>query len=408
MPVYAFKGRNRANEVVVGERFAPDRQTLENLLRREQVIVTSIKEKGKEVAIPKLGRRQKVKAKELAIFTRQFSVMIDAGLPLVQCLDILGNQQPNSFFKQTILQVRSDVEAGMTLAESMSRHPKVFEPLFVNMVAAGETGGILDLILQRLSTFIEKMVKLKSDVISALIYPSAVIVLAVVVVAIIMVVVIPAFKNIFEGMLGPGEALPLPTEIVITISDFMSSYWWIIGILIGGAAYATKAYYETKNGQRNIDNLMLKVPIIGDILRKIAVARFSRTLATLLSSGVPILESLDITSRTAGNVIISEAIMKIRTGIEQGQTIVEPLKASGIFPPMVAQMIGVGEQTGALDSMLGKIADFYEQEVDAAIANLLTLLEPIMIVFLGVTIGSIVISMYLPLFVLIGRLANKH
>lgn len=408
MPVYVFKGRSRGNEVVVGERFAPDRQTLDNLLKREQVIVTSVKEKGKEVAIPKFGKRQKVKSKELAIFTRQFSVMIDAGLPLVQCLDILGNQQVNNYFKQTILQVRSDVEAGMTLAESMSRHPKVFEPLFVNMVAAGETGGILDLILQRLSTYIEKIVKLKSDVVSAMVYPIAVIVLAVVVVAVIMVVVIPAFKNIFEGMLGPGESLPLPTEIVISISDFMAGYWWIMVIVIGGASYAIKSYYETSNGRRVIDNLMLKLPVLGDVLRKIAIARFSRTLSTLLSSGVPILESLDITGRTAGNVIIQEAIMKVRSGIEQGQTIVEPLKASGIFPPMVSQMIGVGEQTGALDSMLGKIAEFYEQEVDAAIANMLTLIEPIMIVFLGVTIGGIVISMYMPLFVLIGRLAGKH
>ncbi|MBK7992939.1 MAG: type II secretion system F family protein [Blastocatellia bacterium] len=408
MPVYAFKGRNRSNEVVVGERFAPDRQTLENLLRREQIVVNSIKEKGKEVAIPKLGKRQKVNAKELAIFTRQFSVMIDAGLPLVQCLDILGNQQTNNFFKQTILQVRSDVEAGMTLAESLSRHPKVFETLYVNMVAAGETGGILDLILQRLAIYIEKIVKLKSDIISASIYPLAVIGLAVVVVAIIMVVVIPAFKNIFEGLLGPGESLPLPTEIVISISDFMAGYWWVILIVIGGISYATKSYYETTNGRRVIDNMLLKFPLFGDILRKVGVARFSRTLATLLSSGVPILESLDITARTAGNVIIQEGIMKIRAGIEQGQTIVEPLKAAGIFPPMVAQMIGVGEQTGALDAMLSKIADFYEQEVDAAIANLLTLLEPIMIVFLGVTIGGIVISMYLPLFVLIGKLAGKH
>jgi len=408
MPVYAFKGRNRSNEVVVGERFAPDRQTLENLLRREQIVVNSIKEKGKEVAIPKLGKRQRVNAKELAIFTRQFSVMIDAGLPLVQCLDILGNQQTNNFFKQTILQVRSDVEAGMTLAESLSRHPKVFETLYVNMVAAGETGGILDLILQRLAIYIEKIVKLKSDIISASIYPLAVIGLAVVVVAIIMVVVIPAFKNIFEGLLGPGESLPLPTEIVISISDFMAGYWWVILIVIGGMSYATKSYYETTNGRRVIDNMLLKFPLFGDILRKVGVARFSRTLATLLSSGVPILESLDITARTAGNVIIQEGIMKIRAGIEQGQTIVEPLKAAGIFPPMVAQMIGVGEQTGALDAMLSKIADFYEQEVDAAIANLLTLLEPIMIVFLGVTIGGIVISMYLPLFVLIGKLAGKH
>lgn len=408
MPTFVFKGRNRSNEVVVGERFAPDRQTLENMLRREQVIVTSVKEKGKEIAIPKFAKKQKVKQKDLAIFTRQFSVMIDAGLPLVQCLDILGNQQTNNYFKQTILQVRSDVEAGMTLAESMGRHPKVFEPLYVNMVAAGETGGILDLILQRLAVFIEKMVKLKSDVISALIYPSAVIVLAVVVVSIIMVVVIPAFKNIFEGMLGPGEALPLPTEIVITISNFMASYWWIMAILIGAISYAVKAYYETPNGRRVIDDLLLKAPVLGDVLRKIAVARFSRTLSTLLSSGVPILESLDITAKTAGNVIVTEAIMKVRAGIEQGQTMVEPLKATGIFPPMVSQMIAVGEQTGAMDAMLNKIADFYEQEVDAAIANMLTLIEPVMIVFLGVTIGGIVISMYMPLFVLIGKLAGKH
>lgn len=408
MPTFVFKGRNRSNEVVVGERFAPDRQTLENMLRREQVIVTSVKEKGKEIAIPKFAKKQKVKQKDLAIFTRQFSVMIDAGLPLVQCLDILGNQQTNNYFKQTILQVRSDVEAGMTLAESMGRHPKVFEPLYVNMVAAGETGGILDLILQRLAVFIEKMVKLKSDVISALIYPSAVIVLAVVVVSIIMIVVIPAFKNIFEGMLGPGEALPLPTEIVIRISSFMASYWWIMALLIGAISYAVKAYYETPNGRRVIDNMLLKAPVLGDVLRKIAVARFSRTLSTLLSSGVPILESLDITAKTAGNVIITEAIMKVRAGIEQGQTMVEPLKATGIFPPMVSQMIGVGEQTGAMDAMLNKIADFYEQEVDAAIANMLTLIEPIMIVFLGVTIGGIVISMYMPLFVLIGKLAGKH
>lgn len=407
MPTFVYKGRNHLNEVVVGEKFAPSRDQLEQLLRRDKVSLLSAKEKGKEVSVPRLGGSQKVKAKELAIFTKQFSVMIDAGLPLVQCLEILGGQQENKYFKQVLLQVRADVEQGMTLSDSMSRHPKVFEQLYVNMVAAGETGGILDVILQRLSVFIEKIVKLKGDVVSALIYPAAVVILAVVVISVIMIVVIPAFKTIFEGLLGPGERLPLPTEIVIMISNFMGSYWWLLAIIIGMSVYGLKSYYATPGGQRNIDNLMLKSPIFGPILLKIAVARFSRTLATLLSSGVPILESLDITAKTSGNVIIGEAIFKVRAAIEQGQTIVEPLKASGVFPSMVCQMIAVGEQTGALDAMLGKIADFYEQEVDAAIANLLTLIEPVMIGFLGVTIGGIVIAMYMPLFVLIGKLANK-
>ncbi|HNB74271.1 MAG TPA: type II secretion system F family protein [Acidobacteriota bacterium] len=407
MPTFVYKGRNHLNEVVVGEKFAPSRDQLEQLLRRDKVSLLSAKEKGKEVSVPRLGGSQKVKAKELAIFTKQFSVMIDAGLPLVQCLEILGGQQENKYFKQVLLQVRADVEQGMTLSDSMSRHPKVFEQLYVNMVAAGETGGILDVILQRLSIFIEKIVKLKGDVVSALIYPSAVIILAVVVISIIMIVVIPAFKTIFEGLLGPGERLPLPTEIVIMISNFMGSYWWILVIFIGMTSYGLKSYYATPGGQRNIDQLMLKIPVIGPILLKVAVARFSRTLATLLSSGVPILESLDITAKTSGNVIIGEAIYKVRAAIEQGQTIVEPLKASGVFPSMVCQMIAVGEQTGALDAMLGKIADFYEQEVDSAIANLLTLIEPVMIGFLGVTIGGIVIAMYMPLFVLVGKLASK-
>lgn len=407
MPTFVYKGRNHLNEVVVGEKFAPSRDQLEQLLRRDKVSLLSAKEKGKEVSVPRLGGSQKVKAKELAIFTKQFSVMIDAGLPLVQCLEILGGQQENKYFKQVLLQVRADVEQGMTLSDSMSRHPKVFEQLYVNMVAAGETGGILDVILQRLSIFIEKIVKLKGDVVSALIYPSAVIILAVVVISIIMIVVIPAFKTIFEGLLGPGERLPLPTEVVIMISNFMGSYWWLLAIIVGMVSYGLKAYYATPGGQRNIDQLMLKIPVIGPILLKVAVARFSRTLATLLSSGVPILESLDITAKTSGNVIVGEAIYKVRIAIEQGQTIVEPLKASGVFPSMVCQMIAVGEQTGALDAMLGKIADFYEQEVDSAIANLLTLIEPVMIGFLGVTIGGIVIAMYMPLFVLVGKLSSK-
>jgi type IV pilus assembly protein PilC len=407
MPTYVFKGRNRLNELVVGERTAADRGALETLLRREQVILTSAREKGREISLPKIGR-EKVKHKDLALFTRQFSVMLDAGLPLVQCLEILGQQQDNKSFQKVIFQTRSDVEAGMTLADAMAKHPRVFESLYTNMVAAGETGGILDVILQRLSTYLEKMVKLKSDVKSALIYPIAVIVIAILVISVIMIVVIPAFKNIFEGLLGPGEKLPWLTELVVSISLFMAGYWWLIGIVIGIMVFALKAYYKTARGHHLIDKIMLKLPIFGTILQKIAIARFSRTLSTLLSSGVPILESLEITARTAGNVVVAEAILKVRAGIEQGQTFVEPLKATQVFPVMVSQMIGVGEQTGALDAMLSKIADFYEQEVDAAIANLLSLMEPAMIMFLGVTIGTIVIAMYLPLFTLIGKLAGGH
>jgi type IV pilus assembly protein PilC len=408
MPTYVFKGRNRLNEIVVGERVADNRDALRQILRREQVTLTSVKEKGREIGIPKLGGRKKVKAKDLSIFTRQFSVMIDAGLPLVQCLEILAQQQENKHFQQVLLQVRQDVEEGSTLAGAMARHPKVFDQLYANMVEAGETGGILDIILQRLSTFIEKIVKLKRDVISAMIYPAAVVLLAIVAVAVIMVVVIPQFQNIFLGLLGPGELLPLPTRIVVGISNFLAGWGGlVILVVIIAAVVGIRFYYKTPAGRKLIDRLLLKIPVLGPILQKIAVARFSRTLSTLLSSGVPILQSLDITARTAGNVIIEEAILSVRNGVERGESFVDPLKATEVFPHMVAQMVGIGEQTGALDSMLGKIADFYEQEVDAAIANLLTLMEPILIGFLGVTIGSIVIAMYLPLFTLIGKLANS-
>ncbi|HEX8148827.1 MAG TPA: type II secretion system F family protein [Pyrinomonadaceae bacterium] len=408
MPTYVFKGRNRMGEVIVGERLADSRDTLRQLLRREQVMLTSVKEKGREIAVPKLGRRsKKVAAKDLSIFTRQFSVMIDAGLPLVQCLEILAQQQENKNFQMVLTQTRQDVEEGSTLAAAMGRHPKTFDQLFVNMIEAGEAGGILDLILQRLSTYIEKIVKLRRDVISAMIYPSAVIVIAIAVIAVIMVFVIPSFQSIFTGLLGPGEQLPMPTRVVVGFSEFLAG---VGGLVILGVIVATvvalRFYYRTPGGHRRIDSILLKVPIIGGILRKIAVARFSRTLSTLLSSGVPILQSLEITARTAGNMILEEAINKVRTGVERGESIVEPLKATEVFPNMVSQMIAIGEQTGALDAMLGKIADFYEQEVDSAIASLLTLIEPVMIGFLGVTIGSIVIAMYLPLFTLIGKMAN--
>jgi type IV pilus assembly protein PilC len=409
MPTYVFKGHNRLNEIVSGERVADNREVLRQALRREQITLMSAKEKGREIGIPKLAGRKKVKSKDLAIFTRQFSVMIDAGLPLVQCLDILSQQQANKHFQQVLAQVRQDVEEGSTLAAAMNRHPKVFDQLYANMVEAGETGGILDLILQRLSTFIEKIVKLKRDVISALIYPAAVILLAVVAIAVILIVVIPQFQQIFLGLLGPGEPLPLPTRIVVGFSSFLAGWGGLCMLAaIIGSVVGLKFYYKTPKGQKVIDTILLKVPIIGPIFLKIAIARFSRTLSTLLSSGVPILQSLDITARTAGNVVVEEAITSIRDGVEQGKNFVEPLRAAEIFPHMVAQMIGIGEQTGALDAMLGKIADFYEQEVDSAIANLLTLIEPALIGFLGVTIGGIVVSMYLPMFSLIGKLSNGH
>lgn len=409
MPTYVFKGHNRLNEIVSGERVADTRESLRQALRREQITLMSVKEKGREIGIPKLAGKKKVKSKDLAIFTRQFSVMIDAGLPLVQCLDILSQQQQNKYFQQVLAQVRQDVEEGSTLAAAMNRHPKVFDQLYSNMVEAGETGGILDLILQRLSTFIEKIVKLKRDVVSALIYPAAVILMAIAAIAVIMVVVIPQFQSIFLGLLGPGEPLPLPTRIVVGTSSFLAG-WGGLCILaaIIASVVGLKFYYKTPKGRKVIDTILLKFPVLGPIFLKIAVARFSRTLSTLLSSGVPILQSLDITARTAGNVVVENAITQIRNGVEQGKNFVEPLRASEIFPHMVAQMVGIGEQTGALDAMLGKIADFYEQEVDSAIANLLTLIEPALIGFLGVTIGSIVIAMYLPLFSLIGKLSSGH
>jgi type IV pilus assembly protein PilC len=407
MPTYAFKGRNRLNELVAGERDAASQDELRQLLRREQIIVTQATEKGRVVSIPKLGRRKKVGAKELAVFTRQFSVMIDAGLPLVQCIDILAEQQQNAFFKDVLRQVRQNVEEGSTLYAALEKHPKVFDSLYTHMVEAGEAGGVLDLILQRLATLIEKVVKLKRSIISASIYPAAVIAVAIGAIAVIMIVVIPQFEQIFIGLLGAGEQLPLPTRIVMGISGFLAG-WGGLALLVSliGAAVGTKFYYKTEKGRWQIDSLLLKLPIFGSILRKVAVARFSRILSTLLSSGVPILQSLEITAKTAGNVVVEDAILKVRAGVERGENFVDPLKATKVFPHMVGQMIGVGEQTGALDAMLGKIADFYEEEVDTAIADLLALIEPVLIAFLGVTIGGIVISMYLPLFTLIGKLAG--
>ena len=400
MPAYVWKGKTRDGKVVSGERVADNKEAVMALLRRDQILVSSVKEKGKEVALPKLGGG--VSAKDLAIFVRQFSVMIDAGLPLVQCLEILGSQQENKTFAKILQQTRMDVEGGASLADAMRKHPKAFDDLFVNMIAAGEAGGILDTILKRLATYIEKAVKLKSQVKGAMVYPVAVIGIAGIVIAVILWKVIPTFAAMFEGL---GAQLPLPTRIVIAMSN------WFVRLLpfmvVFGIAFVFlfKKYYATYNGRRVVDRMVLKLPVLGILMQKIAVARFCRTLATLMASGVPILDGLEITARTSGNAIIEDAIMAVRKGVEGGLTVAQPLKESGVFPAMVVQMIGVGEQTGALDAMLSKIADFYEEEVDQAVANLLTLMEPVMILFLGVTVGGIVISMYLPLFDLISKLS---
>ena len=408
MPSFAFSGRTRAGETVSGERVGDTMDAVVAALRREQILVTKIQPaKAREEPAEKGGlfgkRARKVHPKNLAVFTRQFSVMIDAGLPLVQCLDILGNQEEDKNFAGVILQTRADVEGGASLADAMKKHPKAFDPLFTNMIAAGEAGGILDTILKRLATYIEKAVKLKSQVKSAMVYPVAVIVIAAVVVGVILWKVIPTFASLFAGM---GAELPLPTRIVIAASDILVRYMPFILVGIFALGFAFRQYYATNGGRHTVDAVLLKLPVLGSIFRKIAVARFCRTLSTLISSGVPILDGLDITARTAGNSVVEDAILTTRKSIEQGETISAPLRETNVFPSMVVQMIGVGEATGALDTMLSKIADFYEDEVDTAVAGMLTLLEPIMIAFLGGIVGGIVIAMYLPIFDLISKLTG--
>ncbi|OFW14979.1 MAG: pilus assembly protein PilC [Acidobacteria bacterium RIFCSPLOWO2_02_FULL_67_21] len=404
MATFAYSGRARGGQVVNGEFMADTIDAAVAALRREQILVTKInpvKDKRAE-ARRKVGTRS-VKAKDLAVFTRQFSVMIGAGLPLVQCLEILGTQAEDKKFGEVILATRADVEAGASLADAMKKHPKVFDSLFTNMIAAGEAGGILDAILKRLATYIEKNVKLKSQVKSAMVYPVAVIVIATVVVAAILWKVIPTFASLFAGL---GADLPLPTRIVIALSDFLVAYMPVIIGTIVAISFALRAYYRTVGGRMMIDRLVLKMPVLGMLMRKIAVARFCRTLSTLLASGVSILEALDITARTAGNAVVEQALFATRKSIEGGDTVAGPLRQTDVFPPMVVQMIGVGEATGALDTMLAKIADFYEDEVDVAVAGLLTLLEPLMISLLGGVVGGIVIAMYLPIFSLISQLTG--
>ena len=402
MPVFTYRGTNRAGAAVAGEMTASNKTELQSLLRRQQITPTRMSEKGKEFNLPSFGGG--VDSKELAIFTRQFSVMIDAGLPLVQCLEILSSQQENKTFQKVLAGTRGAVEGGSTLSAAMKQYPKVFDPLYTNMVEAGETGGILDTILQRLAAYIEKNVKLQRAVKSALVYPIGVLTIAAAVITLLLWKVVPVFATLFAGL---GVDLPLPTRIVIGLSHFVGSiFGFLIFVAIIGFVVGLKVWYGTPGGRMAIDTIILKLPVLGLLMRKIAVARFTRTLGTLISSGVPILEGLDITAKTSGNAVIEKALTQVRRSLEEGKSLTDPLKESEVFPGMVTQMIAVGEQTGAMDAMLQKIADFYEEEVDAAVKDLLTALEPIMIVFLGLVVGGVVISMYLPLFSLIGKLSG--
>jgi type IV pilus assembly protein PilC len=402
MPVFTFSGKNESGQKISGERTAVNTQALTSQLRRERITPGPIRDKGKEFAMPSLGMN-KVKTKDIAIFFRQFSVMIDAGLPLVQCLEILAANQENPAFQKTLTGVRTTVEGGATLANAMKGYPKIFDDLTTNMIEAGETGGILDIILQRLAIYIEKAVKLRAAVKSALIYPVSVVSLAFLIVGALLKWVVPIFSNLFIGL---GVALPLPTRIVMGLSAFVGQFWWFFIVGVVGLVVGLKQIRKNPKGRYYFDYALLKLPILGTLLRKIAVARFTRTLGTLITSGVPILEGLSITARTSGNAVLEEALMKVRKAIEEGRTIVDPLRESGVFPNMVTQMIGVGEATGAMDAMLQKIADFYEDEVDSATKDMLAMLEPIIIGILGVCIGGIVISLYMPLFSMIAKLAG--
>jgi type IV pilus assembly protein PilC len=402
MPVFTFSGKNEAGQKVSGERTAVNKELLTSQLRRERITPGPIREKGKEFAMPTFGMN-KVKTKDIAIFFRQFSVMIDAGLPLVQCLEILAANQENPAFQKTLTGVRTTVEGGATLANAMKLYPKIFDDLTTNMIEAGETGGILDIILQRLAIYIEKAVRLRAAVKSALIYPVSVVSLAFLIVGALLKWVVPIFSNLFIGL---GVALPLPTRIVMGLSAFVGQFWWFFIVGVAGMVFGLRQIRKHPKGRYYFDYTLLKLPILGVLLRKIAVARFTRTLGTLITSGVPILEGLSITAKTSGNAVLEEALMKVRKAIEEGRTIVDPLRESGVFPNMVTQMIGVGEATGAMDAMLQKIADFYEEEVDAATKDMLAMLEPVIIGLLGVMIGGIVISLYMPLFSMISKLAG--
>jgi type IV pilus assembly protein PilC len=403
MPVYLWEGKNRNNQIQKGELEAPSEDAVRAQLNRLRIAPNKIKKKPKDLFENIAFLQPKVKEKDIIVFCRQFSTMIDAGLPIIQCLDILQAQQENATLKKMLKTIKDSVEGGVTLADSLKKYPKHFDNLFVNMIAAGEAGGILDVILKRLSGYMEKAAKLKGKVKGAMVYPAITVAVAVVVVAVILVFVIPVFQEMFADF---GSGLPAPTQIVIAMSEFVKSkiHWMLIGLVLFGIVF--KKYYGTDKGRLTVDALMLKLPVMGILLRKVAVAKFTRTMGTMLSSGVAILEALDIVAKTSGNRVVENAIYNVRSGISEGRTMADPLQVSGVFPAMVCQMIAVGESTGALDAMLEKIADFYDEEVDQAVENLTAMIEPMMIVFLGVVVGGLIVSMYLPIFKMAGAVGG--
>lgn len=401
MPVFKYAGKTRDGSSRKGEMEAVNREAALTQLRRQGVVVSSVRAKAKNIELNIPGLQQTVKDKDIVTFTRQFATMIDAGLPLVQCLEILGSQTDNKTFAKTINKVRVDVEGGSTFAEALKKHPRIFSDLYVNMVAAGEAGGILDTILNRLAGYIEKSMALKKKIKGAMVYPAVTITVAIAVVALMLLFVIPSFAKMFTDF---GGQLPAPTRIVMSFSDFLVKWWFVVLIAVVAPIVALRLAYRTERGRNIMDTIFLMLPALGILIRKVAVAKFTRTLSTLISSGIPILEGMDIVAKTAGNKVIEKAIFKTKTGISEGKTIAEPLKQTNVFPPMVVQMISVGEASGALDTMLSKIADFYDEEVDSAVAGLTSMLEPMLMVFLGVVIGFIVIAMYLPVFKLAGAI----
>ena len=405
MAKFAWEGKVRGGQVQKGEMEASNEAAVMAQLRRQGIMPTKVKERGKgldvELKIPGFGG--KVTIKDKVVFTRQFATMIDAGLPLVQCLDILSRQQDNKMFKKVLAEVKESVESGATFAEALKKHPKVFDELFVNLVAAGEVGGILDTILNRLAAYLEKSHKLRKRVKGAMTYPATVVGIALIVISVILIFVIPAFEKMFADF---GSSLPVPTQIVINFSNFVRSYILaIIGVVIA-AIFFFKRFYATPRGRELVDAYALRLPVFGVLIRKVAVAKFSRTLGTMISSGVPILDGLDIVAKTAGNRTIEKAIYNVKQSISEGKTIAEPLEKTSVFPPMVCQMIAVGEQSGSIDAMLAKIADFYDDEVDEAVGNLTAMMEPMLMLFLGTTVGGLVIAMYLPIFKIAGAVGG--
>ncbi len=397
MATFAYVGRSKSGSVKKGELVAKSRDEAVEQLRKQSVVVTSLEEKAaKEGFSFSLGSG--VKEKDLVVFTRQFGTMINAGLPLIQCLEILSTQSENAVLRKSVGDIRVQVEGGSTFSDALRKHPKIFDDLYVNMVHAGEVGGLLDTILSRLSKHIEKAMKLKGQIKSAMVYPAAIVGIAAIVITVLLIWVIPVFEKMFKEMSGGKMALPAPTQLVIDMSNFVQGNWYIILGVIIATVVGIKKYYATPKGRLMIDKLLLKLPVFGDLIRKASVAKFTRTLGTLLASGVPLLDALTICAKTSGNKVVEGALLDAKVSISGGKTISDPLSKSGVFPKMVTHMISVGESTGALDTMLGKIADFYEDEVDEAVGNLTALLEPMMMVFLGTTVGFIVVAMYLPIF----------